>query len=77
MFASPFGIGLPPNGMAYLPPILARRQNHLSTKFGEMRQHTHAEDGRVQPMFGAFNLLFSFVLLFQDCCPPLHNSVKT
>jgi len=32
-----------PNGMVHLPPILARRLIHHSTKLAKVPQHTHAE----------------------------------
>jgi hypothetical protein len=33
----------PPNGLDHLPPVLARRQNHLSTKTGKVPTRTSAD----------------------------------
>jgi len=40
------------NGLAHLPPFLARRQTYNSTIFCKVPLHTHAEGGQVEPMLG-------------------------
>ncbi len=41
-----------PNSVAHLPQILARRQNHDSTKLTKELLRTYAEGGQVEPVFG-------------------------
>jgi hypothetical protein len=38
--------------MAHLPPVLARRQNHDSTRIGKMRAAYRAEGGQVESVLG-------------------------
>jgi hypothetical protein len=46
----------PPNGMAYLPPTLARQQIMKIIFLGKVPLHTQAEGGQVQPVLGGFAL---------------------
>jgi hypothetical protein len=48
----------PPNGWAHLPPFLARRLFHHSTKFGKVPPRTHAEGGQVEPVLAAVDVYF-------------------
>jgi hypothetical protein len=38
------------NGMAYLPPEMARQHTHSSSNSREMPLNPHAEGGQVQPV---------------------------
>lgn len=44
----------PPNGLAHLPPIIARRQSLKNYFSGKVPLRTHAEGGQVQPVLGGF-----------------------
>jgi hypothetical protein len=58
----------PPNGLDHLPPGLARRQNHDSTKNWQMAARTSAGGGQVETVLGGF-----FLLHLQSCFFLPHN----
>jgi hypothetical protein len=52
-------ISCQPNGLAHLPPVMARQQNPKSTFSTKMPLRTYAEGGQVEPMLGGQNNLLN------------------
>ena len=55
----------PLNGLAHLPPVMARQLSQLAIKHAKMPAHTHTESGLVEPMLDVFeikHLFFSPIL---------------
>ena len=48
-----------PNGLAHLPPMMARQLSHQAKKLTKTPLRTHAEGGQVEPVVGSLSFTSS------------------